>query len=98
MARVQTMVQLSQELVELLDREAARQGLSRSALIRGVLEDSLMDEREAEIGRRIVAGYQRIPPGTPDEWGDLAAMSDAAAGDLLERLDAEQRAAGKDLG
>jgi Ribbon-helix-helix protein, copG family len=33
MGRVQTIVQLTDELVELLDREAARRGVSRSALI-----------------------------------------------------------------
>ncbi len=89
------MVQLSRELVDLLDREAARRGVSRSALIRGVLEESLADEREAAVGRRIAEGYARIPPATPDAWGDLAAMTDEAAGDLLQRLDAEERESGE---
>ncbi|MGH2799708.1 MAG: CopG family transcriptional regulator [Thermoleophilaceae bacterium] len=88
------MVQLSEELVRLLDREAARRGMSRSALIRGMLEEGLADEREAAVGRQIVEGYRRVPPATPDEWGDLAAMVDGAARDLLHRLDAEERAAG----
>ncbi len=91
MPRVQTMVQLSDELVESLDQEAARRGLSRSALIRGVLEEFLAANREASIGRRIVEGYERIPPATPDAWGDLAAMTDLATVDLLHRLDAEER-------
>ncbi len=93
MARVQTMVQLSDELVESLDRQAARQGVSRSALIRRVLEEFLAADREATVGRRIVEGYERIPPATPDAWGDLAAMTDSAAADLLHRLDAEEREA-----
>ena len=91
MARVQTMVQLSEELVESLDRQAARQGVSRSALIRRVLEESLAADREATVGRRIVEGYERIPPATPDAWGDQAAMTDSATVDLLHRLDAEER-------
>lgn len=95
MARVQTMVQLSDELVRLLDGEAARRGLSRSALVRNLLEESLADARQAAIGRQIVEGYRRIPPATPDEWGDLAAMTDQASGDLLHRLDHEERAAGR---
>jgi len=95
MTRVQTMVQLTPELIELLDREAARRGVSRSALIRSVLEESLTEEREAAIGRRIAEGYERIPPATPDAWGDLAAMTERAAGDLLQRLDAEEREAGE---
>jgi len=93
MARVQTMVQLSDELVESLDREATRRGLSRSALIRGVLEEFLAADREATIGRRIVEGYECIPPATPDAWGDLATMTDSATVDLLHRLDAEEREA-----
>jgi hypothetical protein len=90
MARIQTLVQLSDDLVELLDREAGRRGVSRSALIRDLLEDALRDEREAEIDRRIVEGYTRVPPVVLDEWGE------AATTDLLARLDADERAAGFD--
>ncbi len=88
------MVQLSAQLVVSLDREAARQGTSRSALIRAVLEDYLAADRQAAVGRRIVEGYERIPPATPDAWGDTAALTDAAAVDLLRRLDAEEHEAG----
>ena len=93
-ARVQTMVQLSEELVGLLDGEATRRGVSRSALIRTVLEESLATEREAEIGRRIAEGYRRIPPGTPDEWGASDRLADEQTDYLLQRLDAEERARG----
>jgi len=96
MARVQTMVQLSDDLLESLDREASRRGSSRSALIRSALEDFLGADREAAVGRAIADGYRRLPPATPDEWGDLAAMTDRATADLLHRLDAEERAAGHD--
>lgn len=89
------MVQLSHELLELLDHEAARRGVSRSALIRAALEESLADAREAAVGRRIAEGYERIPPATPDAWGDLAGMTDEAAGDLLHRLDAEEHESGE---
>jgi Ribbon-helix-helix protein, copG family len=96
MSRVQTMVQLTDELVELLDREAARRGMSRSALIRSALEEFFQHDREAAISQRIVDGYTRIPPATPDGWGDFAAMSDAAALDVLQRLDAEEAHEGLD--
>lgn len=89
------MVQLTQELVDMLDRVAGRKGVSRSALIRGVLEDSLADDREVAIGRSIAAGYERVPPATPDAWGDLGGLTDRAAGDLLQRLDAEERESGE---
>jgi len=90
------MVQLTDELVMLLDREAARRGVSRSALIRRALEEFLGDDREAMISRRIVDGYTQIPPEAPDEWGDLAMMTDQATVDLLRRLDAEERRQGRE--
>jgi Ribbon-helix-helix protein, copG family len=95
MRRVQTMVQLTEDLVALLDREAARRGVSRSALIRTALEEFLRNDQEAAISRRIVDGYVRIPPETPDEWGDLAETTDQASVDLLRRLDAEERRQGR---
>ncbi len=88
------MVQLSDELLSSLDREAARRRVSRSALVRDVLEDFLAGDREAQIARRIVEGYERIPPATPDAWGDQHAVTDESAVDLLHRLDAEEREAG----
>lgn len=88
------MVQLTDDLIVLLDREAARRGVSRSALIRSVLEEFIAADREAEISRQIIEGYKRIPQGTPDEWGDLAAQTEAAHKHVLAKLDAEERAAG----
>ena len=94
MARAQTMVQLSDTLIVLLDQEAGRRGISRSALIRDLLEESLRDEREAEIDRQIIEGYTRMPPGLPDEWGDLGRETDDGLRDLFARLDVEERDAG----
>jgi len=88
------MVQLNDRLLSLLDGEAARLGVSRSALIREVLEERLHDAYAARIAGEIVAGYKRVPPGTPDEWGDLEAVTDRTAADLLHRLDAEEASAG----
>jgi predicted DNA-binding protein len=94
MARTQTMVQLTDRLVRMLDKMAARKGISRSALIRDAIEQFLEKDEEALVGRRIIAGYERIPPAAPDEWGGLSEVTDSAADDLLHRLDAEERAAG----
>jgi predicted transcriptional regulator len=90
------MVQLSDELLETLDRVAAGRGASRSALIRELLSAALADDRERQIGEAIAAGYRRIPQGTPDEWGDLSAAADHASRETALRLDAEERAAGFD--
>ncbi len=88
------MVQLNDRLLRLLDRHAARKGISRSALIRSALEDFLRADKEAMVGDEIVEGYKRIPPASPDEWGDLEQLTDNAAADVLHRLDAEESAAG----
>lgn len=90
------MVQLSDELLETLDRVAAGRGASRSALIRELLSAALADDRERQIGEAIAEGYRRIPQGTPDEWGDLSAAADHANAETGRRLDAEERAAGFD--
>ncbi len=79
MARRQTLVQLTDDLVLVLDAIAAKQGTTRSALIRTVLEHFVKEEDEAEKDRRMVEGYTRIPPGTeddPPEWGTLEAWAE----------------------
>lgn len=88
------MVQLTDRLLHLLDRVAARKGISRSALIRTALEEFLSQDQDSLVGQEIVEGYKRIPPVTPDEWGDLAQVTDQATVDVLHRLDAEERAEG----
>lgn len=94
MARTQTMVQLSDDLLETLDRAAGRRGASRSALIRELLWQALAQDRHALIGERIAAGYRRVPPGEPDDWGDLATAVDTSTEEALRRLDAEERRQG----
>lgn len=61
MARTQTLVQLSDELLAQLDERGAREGRTRSALIREAVTSYLADDREAEIDRLIVDAYARAP-------------------------------------
>lgn len=61
MARTQTLVQLSDELLAQLDARVAREGRSRSELIREAVTGYLGDDREADIDRRIVEAYTRKP-------------------------------------
>jgi len=73
-ARTQTLVQLTSDLLRRLDERAAREGRSRSALIRDAIEAYLYDEEKARIDREIVEGYERIP--TTDEelaWAEKEA-------------------------
>jgi len=70
MPRTQTLVQLTGDLLRRLDERAAREGRSRSALIRDAIEAYLHDETKARIDREIIEGYERIP--TTDEEMEIA--------------------------
>jgi metal-responsive CopG/Arc/MetJ family transcriptional regulator len=76
-ARTQTLVQLTTDLLRRLDERAAREGRSRSALIRDAIEAYLYDEEKARIDREIVEGYERIPP-TEEEiaWAEAGVKED----------------------
>jgi metal-responsive CopG/Arc/MetJ family transcriptional regulator len=78
MARTQTIVQLSDELLAELDTRRAREGRSRSDLIREAIEAYLADDRDAAIDRAIVEGYTRIPPAE-DFGAEWAARTLVAA-------------------
>jgi metal-responsive CopG/Arc/MetJ family transcriptional regulator len=71
MARTQTLVQLSDELLERLDSYRAREGQSRSEVVREAIERYLASDREAEIDRLLVDAYTRQPP--ENLWTDQAA-------------------------
>ena len=71
MARTQTLVQLSEELLERLDAYRARRGRSRSDVVREAIENYLAADREAEIDRRLAEAYARQPP--EDVWSEQAA-------------------------
>lgn len=74
-ARKQTLVQLNEDLLEGLDREAEARGISRSALIREAAEAHLHATSEAQAVRRWVDGYRRQPQ-TEEEmrWADGAVI------------------------
>ena len=69
--RTQTLVQLTDDLLERVDRLRAQEGRSRSELIREALEQYLAEHHEAEIDRLILEAYTRQPP--EDAWADEAA-------------------------
>jgi metal-responsive CopG/Arc/MetJ family transcriptional regulator len=79
MARQQTLVQLTDELLALVDERAARLGKSRSELIRTALEQYLRADRDAAIDAAIVEGYRRVPPPEHDPWAAAAAKRSVAA-------------------
>lgn len=88
------MVQLSDELVAALDEEAARRNVSRSALIRQAVAEFLHGQRQSRAVEAYIEGYRRVPPHTPDEWGDLEPAGDRDGRDTARRMDAEAEQAG----
>jgi predicted transcriptional regulator len=91
------MVQLTDELVQLLDRRAERQGTSRSQVVREAVEAYLAEDREAALDRTIQEGYRRRPQAgefDEDEWGDLAGLTTALATEMLRQVAAEEQGAG----
>jgi len=89
--RTQTLVQLTDDLRDDLDRRAARRGISRSHLIRELLEAALAEERAERRSARMAEGYARFPQAEArDAWGDLEAWSDANARRNLAALGEEE--------
>jgi len=78
-SRTQTLVQLNDELIRRLDERAAREGRSRSSLIREAIETYMVDEARDEISRQIIAGYERIP-----ETDEEMAWAEASAREMIE--------------
>jgi metal-responsive CopG/Arc/MetJ family transcriptional regulator len=61
MARTQTLVQLSDDLLAQLDERGAREGRTRSELIREAISSYLAGDIEGELDRRLVEAYTRQP-------------------------------------
>ena len=78
MPRQQTLVQLTEELLAVLDERAARSGRSRSDLIREAIEHYLSEDFSARTDAAILAGYQRIPQ-EHDPWSEMVARQVIAA-------------------
>jgi metal-responsive CopG/Arc/MetJ family transcriptional regulator len=78
MARTQTLVQLTDDLLAALDQHAAATGRSRSDLIREAVERFIDEELDRRIDRQIVRGYTRIPQ-EEDPWAEALARESIAA-------------------
>ncbi len=87
MARTQTLVQLTDEIVGMLDGVAGRRRSSRSAVIREAIEEYLARDRARLVDERMIAGYLAVPQAVPDEWGDIERLADLATYEVLARLD-----------
>jgi Arc/MetJ-type ribon-helix-helix transcriptional regulator len=78
---IQIAVRIPSALIEDLDSVVASGRFeTRADAVRAALEALLETERRAEIGRRIVEGYRRVP----QEDTEVATASEAAATSLEE--------------
>lgn len=76
---VQIAVRIPDALIGRLDDVVASGRFeTRADAVRAALEALLETERRAEVGRRIVEGYQRVP----QEDADVATASEAAEASL----------------
>ena len=96
MARTETMVQLTDDLLQRLDRESSRRGCSRSVLIREAISEHLDRHSIEEKERQYIESYTHLPQtdGDRDEWGDLSKSAASATRTAMAALDAEAAARG----
>ena len=62
MSLTKVSVEVADDLLGRLDERAAREGRSRSALIRDAIKSCLYDEERNQIAKEIIESYERIPP------------------------------------
>jgi metal-responsive CopG/Arc/MetJ family transcriptional regulator len=79
MTRKPVLVQLSDELIEKLDRLGETQARSRSALVRDAVERYVAEESEDLLDRRMAEAYRAVP-----DDADFAAWADHAQRELVE--------------
>lgn len=72
-----TMVQFPPTLIERLDARARADGTSRSELIRVAVRRLLDEQRDEQIATSYRNGYEAIPAGTADKWGDVSEFHEA---------------------
>ena len=77
-ARTQTLIQLTDQLVAALDQYAAQVGRSRSELVRSAIERYLEEVLQDDIDRAVVEGYRRVPQES-DAFVEAAARDSIAA-------------------
>lgn len=73
------MVQLTDRLVRLLDQRAAKEGTSRSQVIREAVEAHLAEDEASQRVTRFIAAYEQRP-----ETADELSMAAANARALVE--------------
>lgn len=95
MKPTQIAVRLPTDLLAEIDRIVeADEAASRADAVRRALDFWIQATKRRRTGEEIVAGYDRIPPGRPHDWGDLDAALDWGTAAALSDLERQEKEAG----
>ena len=95
MKTTQIAVRLPTDLLAEVDRIVeADEAASRADAVRRALDLWVRATKRRRMGEEIVAGYDRIPSGRPDDWGDLDAALDWGTAAVISDLERREKEAG----
>lgn len=95
MAATQIAVRVPEDLLAAVDWIVKEgEADSRADAVRHALSLWVRTLEQKRHDAEIVAGYDRIPAGTADDWGDLDAALDWGTAAVLSDLDRQEREAG----
>lgn len=95
MATTQIAVRIPEELLTVVDRIVETGAAdSRADAVRQAVSLWVRTLERRRDGKEIAAGYDRIPPGRPDDWGDLDAALDWGTAAVLSDLERQEQDAG----
>ncbi len=95
MSTTQIAVRLPNDLLAKVDRIVdADEAASRADAVRQALDSWVRAVNRRRTGKKIADGYDRVPSGRPDEWGDLDAALDWGTAAVILDLERQEREAG----
>ena len=80
-----TLIHLSENLVDQLDKRAVTDAVSRSQVVRNAIAEYLNDDAARELDERVRRAYDEQPLNTPDEWGDMESFLAALRAEKAKR-------------
>jgi len=91
----QIAIRVPEDLLASIDEVVAEgSATSRADAVRQAIGFWIRTLEQAKLDIQIAAGYDRIPSGTPDDWGDLEAALDWGTAAMLADLERQEREAG----
>jgi Arc/MetJ-type ribon-helix-helix transcriptional regulator len=95
MSTTQIAVRLPNDLLAEVDRIVdADEAASRADAVRQALDSWVRAVNRRRTGKKIADGYDRVPSGRPDAWGDLDAALDWGTAAVILDLERQEKQAG----